>query len=115
MIPRREFLKQKARELRKEMTDAERLLWSRLRLKQIKGLQFYRQKVIGNYIVDFYCHAANMIIEIDGGQHYSIEGMKKDKIRDEYLMSRKLRVLRFSDREVLKNIDDVMEEINKYL
>ena len=53
------------------MTDAERFLWSRVRRKQLKGFQFYRQKNIGNYIVDFYCPAAKLIVEIDGGQHYS--------------------------------------------
>ena len=115
MIPRKEFLKQKTRELRENMTDAERLLWSKLRRKQLRGLQFYRQKVIGNYIVDFYCHAVKMVIEVDGGQHYEIEGIRKDRIRDEDLRSLGLFVLRFSDREVLKNIDGVMEEIYKYV
>jgi len=115
MIPRKDFLKHKARELRKDMTDAERLLWSKLRLKQMKGLQFYRQKVIGNYIVDFYCHAGRLVIEVDGGQHYSVEGLKKDKARDEYLKSQGMRLLRFSDRDVLLNIDGVMEEIFRYL
>ena len=115
MIPRKEFLKQKARELRKDMTDAERVLWSKLRLKQVNGLQFYRQKVIGNYIVDFYCHKAKMVIEVDGGQHYETEGLKKDRIRDEYFKKQGLRVLRFTDLNVLKNIDGVLKEIYKYI
>jgi len=70
-------LKKYSQELRKNMTDAERLLWSKLRVKQLKGLQIYRQRIIGNYIVDFYCPKANLIIEIDGGQHYTDEGIKK--------------------------------------
>ena len=61
-----------ARELRKNMTDAERLLWSKIRGKQLKGYQFYRQKILGNYIVDFHCPKANLIIELDGGQHYIV-------------------------------------------
>ena len=111
MMQRSRNLKQKARELRTNMTDAERLLWSRVRCKQLKGFQFYRQKVIGKYIVDFYCYKAKMVVEVDGGQHYEIEGMKKDRIRDGYLRKLGLCVLRFSDREVLKNIDGVVEAI----
>jgi very-short-patch-repair endonuclease len=66
------------------MTDAERLLWSKLRRKQIKTFQFYRQRIIGNYIVDFYCPKGKLIIEVDGGQHYSEEGNRKDKAREDY-------------------------------
>ena len=91
------------------MTDAERLLWSKIRGKQLKGYQFYRQKIIGNYIVDFYCPKAKLIIEIDGGHHYKDEGIKKDKIRDDYMRDHKLKVLRFSDREVFKNLNGVVE------
>ncbi len=67
MKPYNKNLKQASRDLRNNMTDAEKLLWSRLRNKQILGLQFYRQKPILNYIVDFYCPAANLVIECDGG------------------------------------------------
>ncbi len=56
------------------MTDAEKLVWSKIRGRQLKGLQFYWQKIIGNYIADFYCPKARLVIEIDGGQHYSAEG-----------------------------------------
>jgi very-short-patch-repair endonuclease len=76
-------LKNYSQDLRKNMTDAERLLWSKLRRKQLKGLQIYRQRIIGNYIVDFYCPMANLIIEIDGGQHYTDKGTYEDKIRME--------------------------------
>ena len=91
------------------MTDAERLLWSKLRRKQLKGLQIYRQRIIGNFIVDFYCPGSKLIIEIDGGQHYADEGIGEDKIRDEYMRDKGFRVLRFSDREVFKNFDGVIE------
>ncbi len=63
-------LKNTARTLRKNMTEPERLLWSRIRRKQLRGFQFYRQKTVGNYIVDFYCPSARIIIEVDGGQHF---------------------------------------------
>lgn len=115
MLPYNEELKTFARDLRKNMTDAERLIWSRLRGRQIKGRQFYRQRIIGDYIVDFYCPACNVIIEIDGGQHCSPEGMKKDKVRDDYLGGLGLRVLRFLDTDVLKNMDGVLERILEYV
>ncbi len=97
------------------MTDAEMLLWSKIRGKQLKGFQFYRQKVIGNYIVDFYCPKSKLVIEVDGGQHYSDEGKEKDHIRDDYIRGAGMTVIRFSDREVLKKIDSVLEEIWKQL
>ncbi len=97
------------------MTDAERLLWSELRRKQLKGYQFYRQKIIGNYIVDFYCPKAKLIVEIDGSQHYNDEELKKDKTRDDYMGEHKLKVLRFSDREVFKNLSGVVEKIYENL
>ena len=97
------------------MTDAESVLWSKIRGKQLKGLQFYRQKIVGNYIADFYCPKSKLIIEVDGDQHYSNEGKEKDTIRDEYMKGAGLTVIRFSHREVLKNIDDVLEEIWRQL
>ncbi|TDI86808.1 MAG: endonuclease domain-containing protein [Caldithrix sp.] len=111
MKPYNKNLKQPSRELRKNMTDAELLLWSRLRKKQVKGVQFYRQKPLGNYIVDFYCPAANLIVEVDGGQHYTDEGKTKDRERDNYLASLDLKVLRFSNSDVLKEIDAVLQMI----
>ena len=93
------------------MTDAENMLWVRLRRKQLKGHQFYRQKIIGKYIVDFYCPKANLVIELDGGQHYSESGKAKDKVRDEVLSKMRIKVLRYSDRGVFENIGGVMEEI----
>jgi len=63
------------------------------------------------YIVDFYCPKANLIIEIDGGQHYSVEGIKEDKIRDDYIRNQGFKVLRFSDKEVFENLSGVIEKI----
>jgi very-short-patch-repair endonuclease len=115
MLSYNKSLKQFSRNLRKNMTDAERLLWSRIRGKQLKGLQFYRQKIIGDYIVDFYCPESKLIIEVDGGQHYSIKGKNKDYLRDGYMQKKGINVLRFSDRDVLKRIETVMEKIWRQL
>ena len=97
------------------MTDAERRLWSKIRRKQLKEFQFYRQKNIGDYIVDFYCPAAKLIVEIDGGQHYSKENIVKDELRDKFLSDLGFRVLRFSNSDVFKNIEGVVEEIYNHL
>jgi very-short-patch-repair endonuclease len=115
MLPFNKKLKTLARRLRKNMTDAESFLWQRIRRKQLKGRQFYRQKNIGNYIVDFYCPSAKVIVELDGGQHYTQEGIRRDQVRDKYLDSLGLTTLRFSDREVFKNIEGVLERIFEHL
>jgi very-short-patch-repair endonuclease len=104
-------LKVLSQRLRNNMTDAEKTLWLRLREKQLKGYQFYRQKIIGKYIVDFHCSKANLVIELDGGQHYSDTGQQKDRTRDDVLRKMGLKVLRFSDRDVFENIGGVMEGI----
>jgi len=110
-LPYNKKLKSLARSLRNNMTDAERVLWEKVRRKQLKGYQFYRQKIIGDFIVDYYCPAAKVVIEIDGGQHFTKEGRFKDKARDKYLEGLGLKVLRFSDREVFKNTEGVLERI----
>ena len=97
--------------LRNNMTDAERRLWSKLRLKQLNGYQFYRQRVIGNYIVDFCSPALKLVIEVDGSQHYSADVASSDKIRDKYLQDCGFKVLRFNDYEVLTNTNGVVENI----
>ncbi|MHA3054956.1 DUF559 domain-containing protein [Acinetobacter sp. ANC 4633] len=104
-------LKLPSRDLRSNMTDAEQLLWQRLRRKQILGLQFYRQKPILNFIVDFYCAAVNLVIECDGGQHYTEDGLLADQVRDQALSELGLMVLRFSNRQVLTETDRVVEQI----
>jgi len=111
MLAYEKKLKSIARNLRRNCTDAELLLWSKIRSKQLKGQQFYQQKTIGRYIADFYCPKSKLVIEVDGGQHYSEEGKQKDIKRDEYMMSAGITVIRFSDREVLENIGAVLEEI----
>jgi very-short-patch-repair endonuclease len=93
------------------MTDAERSLWSKIRMKQLKGFIFYRQKPIGGYIADFYCPKAKLVVEVDGGQHFTEEIAEYDKIRDECMSNLGLRVLRFTNTEVLGNIEGVIERI----
>ena len=104
-------LKHIARNLRAEMTARERLLWSRLRKRQLQGVQFYRQKPIGDYIVDFYAPKASLVVEVDGSQHLNSEHRQDDAERDAYLKSQGLRVLRFSNFEVSQELDAVMSVI----
>ena len=111
MLKYGKHLKKYSRRLRKEMTDAERLLWSKIRGKQVKGFQVYRQKPIGRFVVDFYCPKSKLVIELDGGQHYSEVIQAKDESRDRYMESVGLKVLRFSDTEVFENLPGVIEEI----
>jgi len=111
MLAYEKKLKPLSRNLRSNMTDAEMILWSKLKGKQLKGRQFYRQKIVGRYIADFYCPKSKLVIEVDGGQHYSEEGIEKDIKRDEYMMSAGITVIRFSGRDVLEHIDAVLEEI----
>lgn len=104
-------LKQNARRLRTDMTDAERLLWSHLRRKQVGGVQFYRQKPIANFIVDFYAPMAGLVIEVDGAEHMDADHRLRDARRDACLNQFGLQVLRFTDRQVLQEIDGVMEAV----
>lgn len=113
MLPYGRQLKQNARELRSHMTDAEQKLWYRLRRKQINGWQFYRQKPLGNYIVDFYSPVAKLVVELDGSQHFEPEHLASDQKRDAYLAGLGLRVLRFDNRQVLLEMDAVLGVIAK--
>jgi very-short-patch-repair endonuclease len=93
------------------MTDAERLLWSKLRRDQILGMPFRKQVPIGSYVVDFACLPIKLVIEVDGGQHS--ENKAQDDARTAWLGSQGYRVLRFWNNEVLANIDGVSEEITR--
>jgi very-short-patch-repair endonuclease len=103
-----------AKNLRKNSTEAEKLLWHYLRAKQLGDLKFRRQQAIGKYIVDFVCFNKKIIIELDGGQHAEERNRTRDQIRDQWLKSQGFIVLRFWDNDVLKNIEGVWEEIAKY-
>ena len=104
-------LKNTARLLRKHLTDSEEALWSCLRRKQLLGVQFYRQKPIGDYIVDFFAPSARLVVEVDGSQHLEASHLQRDKSRDAHLASLGLRVLRFDSREVLRDRGAVVEAI----
>jgi very-short-patch-repair endonuclease len=97
--------------LRSDQTDAERRLWHFLRAKRFQNLKFKRQEVINAYIVDFVCYEQMLIIELDGGQHYIEENQKKDEIRSAFLRARGFRILRFSNIQVLKETQAVLESI----
>lgn len=115
MQPYNKNLKYNARQLRNNMTEAEQKLWLRLRQKQILGLQFYRQKPILNFIVDFYCPAANLIIECDGSQHLNEKGLQYDLVRDQALTQLNLTVLRFNNLQILHELDAVIQTIENVI
>ena len=103
-------LTENARALRKNMTKEERHLW--YDFLRDYPVRFLRQKVIDNYIVDFYCHKARLIVELDGSQHYEKEGMLKDKIRTERIENRNLTVIRIPNNEVNENFEGVCDYID---
>jgi very-short-patch-repair endonuclease len=115
MLRYRNGLKSNARDLRSKLTEAEQVLWGRLRMKQLFGVQFNLQRPIGNYIVDFYAAKAKLVVEVDGSGHLSSSGIKRDKKRDDYLGSLGLLVLRFDDAEVLRDTEGVLELIFRKL
>jgi very-short-patch-repair endonuclease len=95
------------------MTEAEEVLWKKLRRKQINGLQFRRQHPYGMFILDFYCYKANLAIEVDGIIHdYRKE---YDRERDEFIRHTGINVLRFTNKEVINNTDHVVEEITVFI
>jgi len=104
---------QNSRKLRKNQTDAERKLWSVLRNRQLNGIKFRRQFPIDNYILDFYAPEYKIALEADGGQHYTNDGGIRDNARTEVLKLQDIRILRFSDRDILINIEVVCEVILK--
>ena len=104
-------LRTNARALRKNSTDAERVLWSELRDHRLNGVGFRRQVPIDNYIADFMCHAARLVIELDGGQHFSGRGEQADAARSAVIEAKGFRVLRFSNHDVMTNRVGVLETL----
>jgi very-short-patch-repair endonuclease len=108
-----EKLKPLARQMRCEPTPSEKRLWQKLRQKQLLGFKFRRQQAIDRFIVDFYCAEARLVVEVDGGIHdYTQE---EDAIRQEFLESLGLRVVRFRNEDVLEEIEGVLEGIAVWL
>lgn len=106
------FAAKAAKTLRTNMTDAERKLWSRLRNRQLLGFKFVRQLAIGPYIADFGCREADLLIELDGGQHAESE---RDTLRTQELARHGYAVIRFWNNDVLKNIDGVLTCLAEHL
>lgn len=115
MQPYSKSLKRLSQKLRTEQTDAERKLWQRINRDQLLGFRFNRQKPLLNYIVDFYCPKAKLIIELDGDRHYEPDYQEKDRLRDAELNSLGFTVMRFSNDEVYFEIEAVVEQIYLFL
>jgi len=102
-----------ARKLRKDMPEAERCLWSRLRLKQLGGFRFRRQHTIGAFIADFACIEAMLVVELDGAQHGRDDAPMRDAARDAFIEGQGYLVLRFWNEAVTRRMDEVLEEIHR--
>ncbi|MCL9803334.1 endonuclease domain-containing protein [Pseudomonas sp. AKS31] len=107
----RPTLGQFARQLRAKQTDCEHLLWQKLRSRQIANLKFRRQFPCPPYVLDFYCAELKLAIELDGGQHAETQGLIHDQRRTRYLNQKGIEVVRFSNLEVIQQMDDVLEQI----
>lgn len=102
-------VRQRAKELRWPLTPAEAALWERLKNKQLYGLKFRRQHPLHHFILDFYCHAHQLVVEVDGPVHE--QQRDYDESRTEWLTDRGFRVIRFSNEEVLSDIETVLRKI----
>lgn len=120
IMPRRIYpynprLKELARQLRNDSTHAEIRLWLELKGKKMMGYDFHRQKPLGNFIVDFFCYELDLCIEVDGASHDSVKVQEKDKRKEDCLKSLGLNVLRFTDREVYRDMGNVLREVEGYI
>jgi len=113
IIPYNPALKEKARYLRSNSTFTEIMLWNYLKRKQMQGYDFHRQKLIDNYIVDFFCNELMLAIEIDGESHYGNE--KKDEERQKKIETYGIGFLRFDDLDVVHKLDLVIAKIEKWI
>jgi very-short-patch-repair endonuclease len=104
-------LRSRARSLRRDSTDVEQLIWNALRAHRLNGASFRRQTPVGPYVADFVCHAAMLIVELDGGQHFEPDNLRRDARRDAFLNSKGYRVLRFNNHDVMTNKEGVLETI----
>jgi len=109
-IPKDNSQLEYARRLRREMTPHERKLWYLFLRKY--PVKIYKQRIIGRYIVDFYCASAKLVIELDGSQHYEPQGMTYDSERSAFLTDLGLEVLRFSNRDISRDFHGVCEQID---
>ena len=115
IIPYNPQLKELAKELRNNSTKAEIILWLKLKGKQMHGYDFHRQKPIDNYILDFFCYELMLGIEVDGYSHEFLEVYNKDVVKEKKMNEFGIYVLRFSDNEVLKDMENVLRAIEFYI
>ncbi len=108
-------LKPIRRKLRNNPTDPEIRFWEHIRMRQIHGLKFRRQCSVGRYVVDFYCFARKLAIEIDGDSHFTEQGMWYDARRTHFLEKHGIRVLRFTNDDVMTNIEGCIEALMEYM
>ena len=106
-------LKSRARELRKQQTPWELMLWQRLRKQQLCNIRFIRQRAIGNYIVDFYAPSLKLAIELDGSQHFHPSAERYDQRRNHWLNLQNIKVIRFSNLQIAQEMDAVLEMIEQ--
>ncbi len=115
IIPYNSHLKKFAKQLRNNSTKTEIFLWMKLRRKQMFGYDFHRQKPIDKYILDFYCYELNLGIELDGYSHDFIEVIQKDSKKTLRLKNLGISILRFSDDQVINDMENVLREIEAYI
>ncbi len=108
-------VKQLAVELRKNQTIAEQIIWSKIRNKKLGGFRFTRQYSIGRYIADFYCSKANKIVEIDGKVHEERDRKEYDKIREEVIKTHGIKIIRFTNDEIVSNLEEVLRRLLEIL
>ncbi len=107
-------LKPVRRQLRRQLTPAEALLWKCLQRRQLAGRRFERQHSIGPYVVDFYCASENLIVELDGHHHFDSAGMRRDAERDAQLRALGYQVLRIENKHVMESLSSVLAEIRAW-
>lgn len=106
-----ETMYETAKRLRREMTESEKILWRNLRANRLGGFHFRRQQIIGNYIVDFYCHTASLVVEVDGGIHAQL--IERDAERESDLIGRGLLVLRFMNEDIKHSLPQLLKRIEE--
>jgi very-short-patch-repair endonuclease len=105
----------RAQILRKQMTEAEKKLWKRLRNRKFEGLKFRRQHPINRFVVDFYCHEKLLVVELDGGIHNEVSVKEHDEGRESELINFGLKIIRFTNQEVLNDMNSVLQKLKEVL
>lgn len=109
------LIHQRARDLRKSLTPAERVLWNVLKNRKMSGYKFRRQHPIYRYIADFYCHELRLVIELDGGVHDEVDQQEHDSNRDQVIREFGIQILRFKNEEVINDFKNVVEKLKEFL